>query len=126
MRLGLVLAATMLVCGAARAGMSAPEGFRQLDAALAERCPAKHLELLSPASLNGAIEIFRDDLSRADRARLARANDEKRACAATIAGASCENHAYLRAMVLTGMMEAFAGRVCKMPVTCRPSSVCND
>jgi hypothetical protein len=126
MRLGFVFSVTMLVSGVAQAGTPAREGFRQLDAELVQRCPAKHLELLSPASLNGAIETFRDDLPRAAHARLERANDEKRACAETVAGVSCENHAYLRAMVLTGMMDTFAGLVCRMPVTCRASSVCND
>ena len=112
MRLGLVLVAAMSLSDAA---VAAPvDGRRQLEGELAHLCPARHLDELKPAELNGAIESFRDGLSPRRRARLERANDEDRACADVIAGASCENLAYLRALIRTGMLPAFTKSLCGM------------
>jgi len=91
------------------------------DAALAQQCPAKRLDLLSPADLSGAVETF-NDLSPAEMAAAQKA--EEGACAHNIAGVSCGNMQMILAIHQDHHMAAFAAHVCATPKTCTAQSVC--
>ncbi|HZZ69003.1 MAG TPA: hypothetical protein VFE18_12590 [Phenylobacterium sp.] len=91
------------------------------DAELARQCPAKRLDLLSPADLSHVIETF-DGLSAAEQE--AEQTVMSKACAQTIAGVSCSNMQMLLALHQNHQTPAFAAHVCALPKTCTAQSVC--
>jgi hypothetical protein len=93
------------------------------DAELARQCPAKRLDLLSPADLEYAMESF-NGLSAAEMT--AEQTAMHKACAHIIAGLSCSNLQMLLTLHQGHQMQAFAAHVCALPQTCTAQSTCSS
>jgi hypothetical protein len=89
-------------------------------AALAKYCPAKRLDLLSPADLRDQLDGMKQARPKAEQARLDAA--EKSGCAHTLAGATCANIADMKAM--NGLAFDVAVRVCASFKLCHGPSDC--
>jgi hypothetical protein len=118
--------AMALVCMSLAAKGDFATAFQPFKAALGRYCPAKHLDLLTPASLNGNIESFLQSLPDADHQRLDRSDEVKGACVHSEAGVSCQNIGYIEAAARLRLLDALAQSVCRTPVTCEPGKVCNS
>jgi len=126
----LILAAALALGLAPAAGAQMPDkpsphvraAVTDYDTELARQCPGKRLDLLSPAALSEALETF-NGLSAAEKTIQQTAMDK--ACAKTIAGASCSNLQMLLALHQDQHMQAFAAHVCALPQTCTAQSTCS-
>jgi len=115
-----VMLSSLSVCATAQI-----DNYQRYHNLLAQKCPAVHLEWLSPADLNDMIVIdFKGSLNALQRTMLDIANDEKIACANVTMGATCENVSYLRAMTKTGLLNKFVKSVCASGLSCRGQSDC--
>ena len=92
-------------------------------AQLAAQCPAKHLDLLSPAALRDALDAYKSDASPGLRRAMAQA--EAQECAHVTAGATCANVGDIvtatRAIAWAGGARTGCGRF----AGCREQSDCN-
>lgn len=113
-----LIALLLLLPAAAMAG--------PFEDALNRICPAKHLERLTPGSLDMGLQDFAEGLAPRPRAALQNRMQaaDKRDCAHVEMGLSCSNHAALRAM-RPAEIAAFARRLCRAPVVCREGEACN-
>jgi hypothetical protein len=102
------------------------DNYEPYHALLAKQCPAKHLEWLSPGELDDLIEVnFHDALPGSLQSKLDAADrTEKEACANNVAGLTCFNVAYMRAMSDVGLLPSFAKMVCVSGLTCKGQSDC--
>jgi hypothetical protein len=124
----LVIAGLLALGLAPAAGAQTPDkpsphvraAVTDYDAELARQCPAKRLDLLSPAALLDAWETF-DGLPAAQKA--AEQTAMEKACASAN-GASCDNMQMLVALHQGKHMPAFAAHVCARPETCTAQSSC--
>jgi hypothetical protein len=99
--------------------------YRPYNVLLQKTCPDKRLYYLSPADLNDRLGLdFPATLTQSERGRLMRANDEKRRCANSIAGANCANMSMLRAADRTHLLARFVGMLCEKSLACRGQSDC--
>ena len=126
----LTLAAVLALGLAPAAGAQMPDkpsphvraAVTDYDAELARQCPAKRLDLLSPADLDDAMEGF-NGLSGAEIA--AEQTAMHKACAHIIAGVSCGNLQMLVAIHQAKRMAAFGAHVCALPQACTAQSTCS-
>ena len=91
---------------------------------LTERCPAKHLDLLSPGDLADYLDAFTASLPAAERARFEKTADIEHACEEVEAGASCQNFAQIRAARTLKLMAKLIESLCDRPLACTAQSEC--
>lgn len=120
----------LLLTHAAYSAPPTPEKIHMpLNALLQSYCPAKHLDLLSPADFNGTVDPFRISLPSAKRGQLDQAADPAKTCADTAAGTaaetSCANLAYIKAATQLKLLPLFAKKICALPLVCRGQSKCS-
>lgn len=99
---------------------------KPLNALLQRDCPTKHLDFLSPADFNDAVDPFRNALSSAGRRQLDQTADPAKACAGTAAGPSCANLAYIKAATQLKVLPLFASKICTLPLVCGTQSKCSE
>lgn len=120
--------ASCLILLASVAGAATPadifqQVWRPYTAQLGRQCPAKHLELLSPADLRDALDSYTRRVLASVRREMASA--ERRSCRNVIAGASCSNAASLSVAEHTQTLPALAASVCGQFEACREQSDCD-
>jgi len=89
-----------VLIGLLAAGFAAPGqafDFDDYSHAVAQRCPAKHLDELPPGELADRLDFFVGSLPAAERDHLLKEADIERTCADVEAGASCQNFAQIEA-----------------------------
>ena len=111
-----------LVSAAAPADNSERVG-RLYAAQLGRQCPAKHLELLSPADLRDALDSYKGHLS--DSTRLAMDRAESRSCRHVTMGASCANIASIEVAAEQQALPALTASICGQFEICRGQSDCD-
>ena len=115
----LVVAACAAIAGR---GHAVRDPSRDYRAAIARRCPDRHLDRLSPADLRDALDDFETRLSPALRARLSRARVAQ--CRGVIAGANCDNVGDIAAAGQAGLLPRLAASVCGAFAGCSGQSDC--
>jgi hypothetical protein len=117
----------LLTNAAYAARLTPPEKIHMpLNGLLQHDCPAKHLDLLSPADFNDAVDPFRTSLPSATRQQLDQTADPAKACGAGTTGTSCENLAYIKAATKLKLLPLFANKICALPLVCRAQSECSE
>ena len=98
----------------------------RFDDALHRACPDKHLERLTPGSLDLGLENYTDSLAPQAKAALTRRMQVARLtqCTHTVAGLGCSNLAALD-ILHPAEMTAFTRQLCQAPVVCREDKACN-
>lgn len=117
---GMIVVAS--VAGAAAPADTFEHVWRPYTAQLGRQCPAKHLELLSPADLRDALDSYTRHLPAHIQREMASA--ERRRCRNVVAGASCSNTASLSVAEDTRTLATLAASVCGQFETCRGQSDC--
>jgi hypothetical protein len=92
---------------------------------LAKSCPEKHLDLLSDSALRSFQGNFIDKVPHAKRLALADIANRDPRCAPNFRDARCVDASFLRATAKTGQLAAFVEMMCRLPVACKPGSLCN-
>ncbi|WP_380785817.1 hypothetical protein [Sphingomonas sp. R86521] len=111
------------MAGAAAPADTLQHVWRPYTAQLGRQCPAKHLELLSPADLRDALDSYTRHVPASVRRAMASA--DRRSCRNVIAGASCSNAASLSVAEDTRTLPTLAASVCGQFETCREQSDCD-
>jgi hypothetical protein len=123
----IAVGAILLAGLATTASADPPPAYKQaMDpyfAELARQCPAKHLELLSPADLDDVLEDFLETLPKADLPSYQSAAAS--ACKNAIAGVTCGNVATIETANEQGRTAAIAARTCAAYKTCHEQSDCD-
>lgn len=125
MRIGDGLKIAALACmlvGAAPPGDGWSRTWATYHAELARQCPAKHLDLLAPADLRDALDTFKGSLSARARRRMDGA--ERRACASSVAGATCSNAGDVRVAQAHRLLPRLVASVCASFTGCAEQSDC--
>ena len=119
---GAAVIALALAIGAA----PSPGDYKRVEEAyagqLGRQCPAKHLELLSPAELRDALDDYKAHLAVAGRRAMNRT--EAQQCATVTMGASCSNMADIKVADDQRMLAALTASICGRFELCHEQSDC--
>lgn len=122
--LATLLLITSISSAAATATLSPQAASALYRQQLAAKCPDKHLEMLSPASLSDLDDTFMPYFSPAQR-RVVQTSIH-RSCRGIDMGASCGNVGFLQAAIRLHKLDAFTTRVCAQHQRCTGYSTCTD
>jgi len=86
--------------------------FNDYSRAVAQRCPARHLDQVPPGELADLLDGFAASLAAADRDKLLKKADIEHACADVEAGASCQNFAQIEAAHALKMLPRMIDWLC--------------
>jgi len=92
-------------------------------AAVSKLCPSKHLELLGPGGLRGALDKFKSTLSKPQRDRMN--HDESVVCAEITWGSDCVNNVDIDVANELKIMNRLAAKVCRSFRQCHEQSDCD-
>jgi len=124
MRLGPVLfAAFALAAWSAQAQTEADESQGHFQAALAQDCPQKQLQLLSARNLRDGLEGYVESLPPDIHDRVEKAERDR--CSNADAGAACVNAADIQAADEVGRIDELALSVCGAFLRCTDQGVCD-
>ena|SRR6266481_541371 len=98
------------------------QSIRPFNHALAQLCPAQHLENVNPGTLEMIIEAYLDKLPVRAARRMERAAQPM--CVESVAGVSCSNIAYIRAARKLRMTVSLARAACTSGYVCRGTFDC--
>ena len=125
--LSIPLATLLLLVTLSAAATSAPSPGAALTLyhqQLVAKCPDKHLEMLSPASLSDIDDSFLPHFSPAQRKAVQ--SSITRSCRGIEMGATCGNVGFLQAAIRLHKLDAFTNQVCAQKQRCTDYSMCTD
>jgi hypothetical protein len=125
MRFGPVFLAALALAAAwsAQAQTEADEARDHLEAALAQDCPQKQLQLLSARNLRDGLDSYVEALPPDLHDRLLKAESDH--CSTADAGAVCVNLADIQAADEVGRIDDLALSICGSFLRCSDQGVCD-
>ncbi|MFI4974130.1 MAG: hypothetical protein ACHP84_06305 [Caulobacterales bacterium] len=121
--LTILLLVSALAAWPARTQTQADEAVAPYLAELAQRCPGKNLQWLSPSQLRDGLDDYISSLSSEATGRLRQA--ERAQCSSLDAGVACVNGADIGVLNRMGLTTEFADDICLSFTRCRGQSDCD-
>jgi hypothetical protein len=113
----------LAAAGSARAQTAGQEARDRFEAALAEDCPQKQLQMLSARDLRDGLDNYMDGLPQDQRDRLQKSELDN--CSSLEAGAACVNLADIEAADDVGRTDELALSICGSFLRCRGEGDCD-
>ena len=119
----LLVVALVLAAGSAGAQTTVDEARDQFQSQLAQQCPEKQLELLSPGELRDGLDDYKDGLSQQQSDRLQKAETTR--CSSMDVGVECVNMADIVTAGQMGRMSDLASSICSDFLGCHDQGACD-